>query len=549
MSDTTEPTDSAPARSGRLSSLSQRASDNWQVLAGGAGVFLTALALYTRFSINGELGRDESIYAYGAQRFAHGVAPYASIFDPKTPGATLLGGFAAAFARLIGSNQLHMIRVAFLVVSILTAVAVYLLAHELFKSVPGAIAAGAAFTCFTKFSHDALIGPDAKTPGVLFFVLAMLFMVRKRWFAGAIFAGLAFIVWQPLFWFGLIAIVGAAIDAGQGNRLREALRALAGAAIPTAVLAVYFLVAGAFHDFFTAAFLYPLTGTQRAKESLKAHFLHPFHVINHYPLSATVFWIGTVALVAVVVVEFARRGARAALTAPLFLIVFVTFLLNILYALTDFQGDPDTLPFLPYPALGIGGAVAGVFPLLKQPTARRAATGVVLAGSLALAAIGWVSFSNAKDNNNDLLQQLRTACGVSRIVGKGTLVSLGNPAAFVLTNRVSRTNYIYLNAGVDTWKIHHTKGGLAGWEQQVIAGRPSVITVDGWSSRYEKAMIQFLSQSGYRKSFVGRWRVWLTPQAVAKARQVGVQLTQARQQLAQTTSGHKLPAKVPCGNG
>ena len=63
---------------------------------GGFGVFLTSVLLYTRFPFTGGLGRDESIYAYEAQRFSRGQAPYASIFDPKTPGAGILGGIAAS---------------------------------------------------------------------------------------------------------------------------------------------------------------------------------------------------------------------------------------------------------------------------------------------------------------------------------------------------------------------------------------------------------------------------------------------------------------------
>jgi hypothetical protein len=44
-----------------------------------------AVALFSRFSIDAELRRDEAIYAYGGQQLAQGVRPYVRILDPKTP--------------------------------------------------------------------------------------------------------------------------------------------------------------------------------------------------------------------------------------------------------------------------------------------------------------------------------------------------------------------------------------------------------------------------------------------------------------------------------
>src|SRR6185437_4766731 len=98
-----------------------------------------AVVLYTRFSINQRLWRDEAIYVYGAQRFAHGVPPYASIFDPKAPLATILGGLVALLARGLGLSDIKGIRLEFFVFSVLTVLAVYLVAKRLWSSVPAAV--------------------------------------------------------------------------------------------------------------------------------------------------------------------------------------------------------------------------------------------------------------------------------------------------------------------------------------------------------------------------------------------------------------------------
>ncbi len=112
---------------------------------------------------------------------------------------------------LVHANALHAIRAEFFVISVLTVLAVYVLALELSDSVAGAVTAGLAFCCYSRFADDAAGGPDPKTAGVLFMVLCMWLLVRRRWFAGGIMGGLAFLFWQPLMWFPLIAVVAAAV--------------------------------------------------------------------------------------------------------------------------------------------------------------------------------------------------------------------------------------------------------------------------------------------------------------------------------------------------
>ena len=63
-----------------------------------------AVALFTRFSFDDTMRRDEAIYAYGGQQPAAGVPLYRGIFDPKTPVAQALAGAAAALAPGRGSR-------------------------------------------------------------------------------------------------------------------------------------------------------------------------------------------------------------------------------------------------------------------------------------------------------------------------------------------------------------------------------------------------------------------------------------------------------------
>ena len=59
---------------------------SWTVdLAAALAVALSAALLYTRYSINGSLSRDEAIYAYGGLEMAHGTPPYAEHLRSEEP--------------------------------------------------------------------------------------------------------------------------------------------------------------------------------------------------------------------------------------------------------------------------------------------------------------------------------------------------------------------------------------------------------------------------------------------------------------------------------
>src|SRR4051812_49525001 len=64
--------------------------------AGAVLALVVAVALFTRFSFDDTMRRDEAIYAYGGQQLAAGVPLYRGVFDPKTPVAQALAGAAGA---------------------------------------------------------------------------------------------------------------------------------------------------------------------------------------------------------------------------------------------------------------------------------------------------------------------------------------------------------------------------------------------------------------------------------------------------------------------
>lgn len=510
---------------------------------------VVAVALFTRFDIDGSLSRDEGIYAYGGQQLARGVPPYASIFDAKGPLATMVAGAAAWPARLLGRDDIDAIRLAFFVCAVLSVLAVYLLAVRLFDSTLGGVTAAVVLSASWPFAVDALAGPNAKTPGVLFAVLGMWLMARRQWFWGAVAGGVAFLAWQPLAYYPFLAVVLALVTTRE-RRWRAGGLALAGAATPVLLTLVYFAVVGAFDDLLEAALLFPLTGVQHGRETVGERVLRITDVVErYYGLSGALFWVGLVLLVVVVLAHLARRRRtmRAALEAPVVSVVAVTLLLTAAYAATDFQSYPDLYPFLAYPALGLAGAVAEMESAVRSSVARAASAVAVVAALALLVGVSWVSFAESPGNNTELRAQRANACAVRRLQVPGTPIwSMGDPSVLVVTHRVNPDRFVYLTSGADRWKLSHTPGGFRGWTRQVVEARPSVVVVQGWSGPVRKRITGWLREQGYQPRHLGRWLVFLTPRALARAPRVRVRPTNQPTRFATGPEG-RAPRGRHCG--
>lgn len=522
----TEDVEAPPARR-RLDSARTR------FVVGAAVSVAVAAVLYARFGIHGRLARDEGIYSYAGERLAHGIPPYQSIFDPKAPLATFVAGAGAALARLFGGNELSAIRLAFYLCSVLTVLAVYVLARRLWRSTAAAVVAAVAFASFYGFAGDALSGPDAKTPGILFAVLSMWLVVRRSWFLGALTGSLATLTWQPLLVYPAVALVLAVTHTERGRRRGAAMRATAGVVLPWAATAVYFAAAGAFHPFVSAALLFPLWSAGHAPPlpSFASRIDRiGFVVRTGFHASAVVLVVGMVCLLLLVAARVvARRSALRELRhEPLVIVVLSTLAFEALFALYNFSGTPDVFPFLPYAALGVAGTTAVAVRAARRPAHRGIAVAAALTAAGVLAGFSFVWY--AADPTNDVLRaQVRAACGLDRVLGPpGRLYSAGDPVPLLLTHRVGLDNYIYLQAGVAEWKVDHTPGGFAAWQHEVAAAAPTVVLIHTWHGLLSVEFRHWLLHNGYARRYLGQWQLYLTPPALERSRRAGVQLTRQR---------------------
>lgn len=495
-----------------------------------------AVALFTRFSLDDTLRRDEAIYTYGGQQLVHGVPFYVSIFDPKTPLAGMLAGLGALWAKVFGVDDVHSIRVLFFAFACLAVVAVYLLGNALWRSPLAGLVSAVAFASFKGFALDALGGPDAKTPGIFLGVLAMVLLVRRRWFWGAFAGSLAFLVWQPLVVYAAVAVLAAAIAIAPapGERRRNVARAVAGAAIPVAAMIVYYALAGALPQFFEAAIRFPLTGIVRGHETLgqRLDFI-ALTVDGYYGRTRFLFWGGLVLLLVTLVARLVRRrsGLWAVVKDPYVSIVILTFVALAVFSARDFQGYPDLYPLLPYAALGWGEAVTlargWIARLGGGLWRRRAGAAVALAAVAGLVALTWVWYSIPAPRDRGLVTQRGWATQLERLLGpRGNLYALGDPTPLVLTGRRNPSRYIYLGSGVAKWGVEHTPGRFAGWTGRIRAAHPAVVVLEGWklNGLYAQETERWL-RARYSARYLGHWRVFVRHGLAARAASRGVVLT------------------------
>ena len=324
------------------------------------------------------------------------------------------------------------------------------------------------------------------------------------------------------------------------------LWAAVAAALPVAVTMIYFAATGAFGDFIESTVSYPFTGVVAKPESLGRHFTIIGDVVTTiYRFSGWLLWAGLIATVAISAMRIRelREQRWRMLADPWLGAVFATGLFEGLYAIYDFQGYPDVFPLLPYGAIGLGAAAAMVMSRVSAPEVRPRVAVSILALVAVLAGLSFAWFKPDEKHGVALREQQADACALQRMLKPdGRLYALGDPAFLVLTHRKDPSRFIYLEAGVDKWKVDHTPGGFDAWAGDIVAMRPDIIAVGGWYKTLHNRMAAKLEEAGYLPRYVGSWRVFLGPGMTARANQTGVRLTMLPTHFATGPEGHELPA-------
>ncbi|MDT0184311.1 glycosyltransferase family 39 protein [Microbacterium sp. ARD31] len=440
-------------------------------------VAAVSLVVYTVHGFHGALTRDLGVYSYAGQQVAEGVPPYLGILNRAGPLAHVLPSVGALAARAGGWDDVVSMRVFFMLLATASVCVTYLLGRDLFRSrVTGLVCAGTLLS-FHGFIQYASNGPREKTPMVLFILLALWAVNRRRWATAGACTALATLCLQTAFFGTIAAVVVGVLLLAHGGRLRALVRVALGGLVPVAVLATWFALAGSLRASVDAFYWINrrYTVPNPVRERLDAVWLD-----LHEAYGATVWLmlVGAAALAAYSLAVVSRR-ARAADPAVLVLPAMTAGLVaGLAWTLEDYDAWPDLFAVLPFAAVGVGGAYALAARLLPS----RAAVG--LAAVLVATTLGLALEYAVSTRDHTLDEQRRaTADVLAQLPPGATITSIEAPQPLVLTRRTNPTRHQMFRSGLqdhleDTWP-----GGRAGFERALVADGPDLVAVGETVSR------------------------------------------------------------------
>ncbi len=510
-------------------------------------IFALAAAVSSLYGLGGGLSRDGAIYLYSGQRMAEGVPPYVSVFDHKGPLAPMLAGAGVMLSELLNSNDIMTVRVIFFLIGCLAVVSAYLLGSNLFKSQRAGIFAALTFLAFFCFGRYATAEPEAKTPMLLFEVLALLLTSQKRWFWAGLCGSLAFLVWQPMVVFPLVTLFLAATQPA-GARSSALSRAASGAGLPVAATVAYFYVEGALYELINGSILFNLRYLDQERVSAVApQLLAPAKAIFQGYTTILIPMVICAMFAAVVVgavtlgrLYLPKGPARISLgnvaTRETFAPVLLSLPFPVIWSMMDFQGYPDFFVFIPYVAIGFGGFLYFVAGRVEAADGaslrgvRRSFVPITYALLTAIAVISslitiklaaQVSSLDMDDRGpkpGDFDYQQRAAAKMRERFGEDAkVVSIGVPQVLVLLRDRNPNAYAFIIRGIDQEIALRTPGGFEGWLQELGAYDPDVIAFGKTSGHYKPELMDWL-RSHYVREQIGPWIVFVKEEHATQAR-------------------------------
>ena len=476
-------------------------------------VFLISASVFSQYGFEGTLKRDSAIYIYSGQQMAQGVPPYVSIFDHKSPLGPLVSGIAVSIGTLLFLDDILVVRITFLVLGSFAVVGLYLLGTILFSSQKVGLLSAFTFVGFSGFGMHVASGPFPKTVMVLFGILSLLLIARKKWFWAGICGSLAFLTWQPAGIYILIAVVLAILQSEPGRpRVRNVLFAISGVLAPIVIVSLYFLYKGALYDLFDGAILFNLFHLERPPYPFLQHMLHPIVLVNiGFRSMALPIFIGFFMVVLMYVWRLRLYGSSFVkwMREDQFSAFLLSFPFFVIWSLWELQYYFDLFVFLPYVAIGFGWLLhLSLHSLLKikenGDILQRLCFFLLCASLLGSAALNYrVMAENGLENQRRWAQQVESQFGT-----EAKIVSISMPQIMVLLHRTNPNPYLFIAAGIDNRIDANTPGGFEGWLEELERYDPSVVALGPTRGKFKPMLTDWL-QSHYRETKVGDWTLFV----------------------------------------
>jgi hypothetical protein len=324
---------------------------NVRMLPFGIFLFSTMLLLsYKPFS-RFETG-DNALYDYIAQSILRGQLSYRDVVDVKGPGSTYLSALAIEIGRQFGVKDVLAVRLLNIVLAGLLCVIIYAVAEMYFRSRVAGLIAALAPLAASRYCEFLTGGTEPKLPMILFGMLSLLMIARDRPLWAGILSMLACLCWQPgLMFTGVAFVVHSRYLTSW--RDRRALKVLIGAAIPLAIVLLYFYSKGALSDLWSYAVVvnYSMAAQQGQRDVVDA-MLHLRNVMQRvFGTDAIMLVLSAAGLLMFLAIRArSKRQLKEALQSEdLFRdALIMPPVIYLAFCLIDLQGGPDLIPLVPF---------------------------------------------------------------------------------------------------------------------------------------------------------------------------------------------------------
>ncbi len=439
---------------------------------------------YALHGFNGMLTRDLAVYSYAGQQVAEGVPPYLGILNRAGPLAHVIPGIGVGIARIGGFDDVLTMRLLFLAIATLCVCAVYVLGRDVFASRLAGLVSASAFLTFFGFIEYASNGPREKTPMTLFIVLALWAVARRRWFTAGLFVSLATLCLQIAFFSSFSAVLAGVVLLAHGERLKSLVRVGLGGAVPVAVCAVWFALAGSLRESVDAFVLinFRYTTPDPVLPRLEQAWEN---VEMAYGVSVWVLIGGLIALAALSLGAVRKSTRITNPSLPVLAAFTVGAGVGLAWNLKEYDAWPDLFPMLPFAAIGLGGLF--FFATKRLPVRATLVVAVVLSLTATIVAV----HHSVTYTRGELLETQRASVKsvLAQLPDDATITSVEAPQALVLDRRRNPTRHQMFSAGLQFYFDDVWPGGLDGFRRELIDAEPDMIVFgDPVSDRWRAAI-------------------------------------------------------------
>jgi hypothetical protein len=469
---------------------------------------------------------DPAIYEYIAQTILRGGLPYRDVIDPKGPGAMYVSAGAMWAGRHLGIQDVLAVRYVYILLAGVLSVLTALVAHQYFSSKTAATLAFLIPLVPARYSLMMVEGTQPKLVMMVFGMLALLLVARDRPFWAGFCSMLSCLCWQPGLMFAGVAFLIFSRYLTSWRDLR-ALKVVAGALAPLAVVLSYFYLRGALPDLWSWAFTYDYKVFMPAGiRSSGQAWRDIVNVLRERVFYQDIVFV-EIALAGLILFGYERirdkmRGRSAIESADLYKdAILMPPIIYFAFCMLNFQSAPDTIPFFPF--IGLFGAyffvkvARALGSHWKLDPFIRGATLARLIPPIAILIVLFITVRSAaryRIDGRTLSDQYKEGHVIASYLSPSDKIYVHGPAeVLVVMDRPNLNPYIELNSGSDDYVASHRPGGFGALIDEMEAARPKIVMMgrlqnvrhraelEAWVDRhYVKLELPWLNTAYIRKA-------------------------------------------------